>query len=460
MPTVVDATFEFNDPPFQPEPDLDSWSDESGSSALTENETADEKDSDESEAQSNISKTTVPFANLRESASDIREKDAGDDAERDEQDTKPLDLQTRKTHEPPGAGDANETLVATSFLTVGNSSDDFPTLLYTPESIRDSEIIDSMTIVRESAPDKGTGKASKKEQEPSKAARNKLVPITILIGFGMLSCSIVVAAAILSKRPVSQDSTATPVAAAKIPETAGVASHPPSVPAAKMPAQPLSADTSGTAPKSVADKIETKPIATQNKGDKPIGKNKVAAPRHGFPNNKKVEEADSPHVAVEATVSTLASQAVPPDPESTLEQAPEPETVSPDSKSTLEQAPVSGDTSAIDRLLGTALERPTGRKAADSEDGLPATLSRSQVQSSMKKVEPAVKKCASDIGAQGVANVTLDVSGANGMISKIQVPSVPESLRVCIVREVRKARFPQFKNESMAIQYPFVFPFQ
>lgn len=582
MTTDINVTLKNDAPLSQSDPDSESRSDESETSELPENETADEKDADESEAQSDLSRISVPFASL--STPVISEKDAGDDAKRDEEDTKPLDLLVgsekdagdnaardakrdeentkplelrvssgkdagddaekdaekdeqnvkpldlvvRKKSDPPEVGHVDKSLLSEPDPNEEDCSENDLSFLDEDglaerKSSNDSGVISLSGLSFETASKKGGKNGSNKGEWVNKplqfkglknshlspkGTRSKLVPVTILVGFGMLSCAIVLAASIMSKKSASQgDSAASPKVAAVtpkvaavtpkvavMPKLAGVINHAVLAPpeeiqeeepaeqpvAAEIPAtvpvnttdaisgQPLSADTLVTVPENATDEVETEPVAAQKEGKKSVRKNRAAFVRRGSPTKGKVVKTSGSHVAAKTTVpesdeereipTTLASKTVPLDSASAREPAPGPKKVS-DPVSTRE--PASGPKSSeIDKILAQVSKKPTGRKADDGENALPATLNRSQVQASMKKVEPAVKKCASDMGAQGMANVKVNISGADGMINKVEVPSVPEPLRACIVREIRKAKFPRFQNENMAIQYPFVFPFQ
>lgn len=78
--------------------------------------------------------------------------------------------------------------------------------------------------------------------------------------------------------------------------------------------------------------------------------------------------------------------------------------------------------------------------------------SRAQVIAAMTRVQPAVKACFG--GTHGVATAEMKIKGDSGRVSSVDVSGQPGSIGSCIARAVRKARFPEFTDDSISIRYP------
>jgi predicted Zn finger-like uncharacterized protein len=88
---------------------------------------------------------------------------------------------------------------------------------------------------------------------------------------------------------------------------------------------------------------------------------------------------------------------------------------------------------------------------------LPDKPTKSQVISALKKVTPGVKSCGK--GTAGVATVSINIAGATGRVTSASVVSGPfkgKPQAGCIVKAVKKARFPKFSQKKFSVSYPFV----
>jgi len=100
-----------------------------------------------------------------------------------------------------------------------------------------------------------------------------------------------------------------------------------------------------------------------------------------------------------------------------------------------------------------------GKKSAPEPPpaDLPEQPSKEALKAALKKVEPAVNKCGG--GEKGMAMVALTVKGSSGKVSSAKVTSGPFKsgpASSCIVKAVKKARFPKFSKSSLSFSYPFV----
>jgi len=128
----------------------------------------------------------------------------------------------------------------------------------------------------------------------------------------------------------------------------------------------------------------------------------------------------------------------------------------------------SGGGDELDQLLNTGVKNklPPAQKrevAPSAPNPSPGggesdTLSRSQVQSGMNAIKPAIEKCGR--GTPGTAMVNITIAGATGAVTNAvvtgQFAGKPEGS--CISGVVRRARFPKFGRDKLTITYPFRIP--
>lgn len=117
-------------------------------------------------------------------------------------------------------------------------------------------------------------------------------------------------------------------------------------------------------------------------------------------------------------------------------------------------AKTSGDNS-IDDLLGRALEgggkRPAAKEADSASSSLADTPNRAQVMSAMNGVKDKVERCGDD----GVATAKITVKGSTGNVTNVSASGVSGSVKSCVERAVKSARFPKFKQATFSVSYPF-----
>jgi len=96
------------------------------------------------------------------------------------------------------------------------------------------------------------------------------------------------------------------------------------------------------------------------------------------------------------------------------------------------------------------------RPPAAAASGPPQTPSRDSVVSAMNSVLSAVTACGSGMH-HGTAPVRINFSGSTGRVTSAQVSggNFPGPVRSCIVRAVRGARVPPFRQSSYSVYFPF-----
>jgi hypothetical protein len=119
-----------------------------------------------------------------------------------------------------------------------------------------------------------------------------------------------------------------------------------------------------------------------------------------------------------------------------------------------EPAPASSATeaksAAPDESHGSTHSRSHHSHAAQ---GLPAQPDRAQVMAAMNALRPDVNACFGD--KHGTATAEIRAAGRTGRVISARVQGQTGSVGSCIARAVRKAHFPRFAAESIAISYPF-----
>ena len=114
---------------------------------------------------------------------------------------------------------------------------------------------------------------------------------------------------------------------------------------------------------------------------------------------------------------------------------------------------------SLDDLLDGALKgkRPSRRAAAASNDNLPESLSRSQIQAGMRRIKGRVQNCYDRFKVPGQANVKVKIGNTGRVVSSVVkgiFAGTPTG--ACVLAAVRSARFPRFSGSPISITYPFV----
>jgi hypothetical protein len=94
---------------------------------------------------------------------------------------------------------------------------------------------------------------------------------------------------------------------------------------------------------------------------------------------------------------------------------------------------------------------------APGTGGLPETLTRSDIQSGMRKIASKVQGCYDRFRAPGSAFVTITIAPA-GVVSAVQIKGVfaGKPTGACLEAAARLAVFPRFKGQPVTITYPFI----
>ncbi len=91
--------------------------------------------------------------------------------------------------------------------------------------------------------------------------------------------------------------------------------------------------------------------------------------------------------------------------------------------------------------------------ASKPASALPPRPQRAQVIAAMQRVQPAVDACFGS--AHGRLMADINVLGRTGRVTTARVNGLRGPIGSCVARAVRRARFPQFSDDSLTISYPF-----
>ena len=118
--------------------------------------------------------------------------------------------------------------------------------------------------------------------------------------------------------------------------------------------------------------------------------------------------------------------------------------------------------SLIDGVIGKQANTPKKKKPARAAasplaPGLPEKLGEGQIRTSMKKIMGRVQACYDKYQVEGNARVKLTITPA-GKPSKVSIKGkfFGTDTGSCVVKAVKKARFPRFSGKPMTIRYPFL----
>ncbi len=118
----------------------------------------------------------------------------------------------------------------------------------------------------------------------------------------------------------------------------------------------------------------------------------------------------------------------------------------------------SGKSSSLDDVL-SSVTGGVDKPIAKQEDERPSkkTLGRGDVAKAMKKITPAAKSCYSAEEFSGMVKVKYSVA-PDGSISKASATGAHKDSKTgkCVVRAVRKAKFPAFSGATMSFSFPFL----
>lgn len=92
------------------------------------------------------------------------------------------------------------------------------------------------------------------------------------------------------------------------------------------------------------------------------------------------------------------------------------------------------------------------------ESPLPTTLTRGQITVGLRGVSRMVRNCARGEPDRTV-RVDLTIDGSSGRVLNARIRGYHENTTAgtCVTRALRRARFPQFENDQLALQaYPLV----
>ncbi len=106
-----------------------------------------------------------------------------------------------------------------------------------------------------------------------------------------------------------------------------------------------------------------------------------------------------------------------------------------------------------------AADAPTEEEVAEAAEQaqLPETLSRADIERAMAPVQQRVIECATEFELNGVARVSLSVSGDGQMTVKVAAPFDKGEANICIRQALKEAQFPKFKKgKPIPVEYPFV----
>jgi hypothetical protein len=142
-------------------------------------------------------------------------------------------------------------------------------------------------------------------------------------------------------------------------------------------------------------------------------------------------------------------------------KAPSPASRAPVARPTTPETAVPAPTPPLAAVESPATAKPIGNVARKGTPAAPAptegigdTPTRSQVLTGLNGVRSSVQACAD--GRSGVAEVDLTIA-ANGVVTNALVGGdfggTPQGS--CIARAVRKARFPEFKQDRFRLLYPY-----
>jgi hypothetical protein len=147
-------------------------------------------------------------------------------------------------------------------------------------------------------------------------------------------------------------------------------------------------------------------------------------------------------------VTTLKTAAKPP-PEAT---PPPPLPPSPAPPVVAAVAPVEATTPPSEALAPEP-ERRLHRRRRGKRSG---ELSRGQLRRAMRRIRYKVKRCFWRRNKRGRAKVELSILGS-GEVQSLRISRTPgKRVKLCVAKQVRKARFPHFRAASMTYAYTYI----
>lgn len=117
------------------------------------------------------------------------------------------------------------------------------------------------------------------------------------------------------------------------------------------------------------------------------------------------------------------------------------------------------ETSSLDDVLSSVtggVDKPIAKKTDDTGPSK-EQLSRGDVAKAMKKISPAAKGCFKAEEFSGMVKVKYSV-GSDGSVTKAAASGAHASSKTgqCVVKAVKKAKFPPFSGATMSFTFPFL----
>jgi hypothetical protein len=123
------------------------------------------------------------------------------------------------------------------------------------------------------------------------------------------------------------------------------------------------------------------------------------------------------------------------------------------------EAPGGDEPQARDGEPTVAPDEPAKPEKADRKERkrrrakkLPAKPNRAAILSGMARVTPRIRACAR--GQGGVARLEMVIDGPRGKVRSVTASGVPASMKACVTRAAKRARFKPFADEAFRVGYP------
>lgn len=114
-----------------------------------------------------------------------------------------------------------------------------------------------------------------------------------------------------------------------------------------------------------------------------------------------------------------------------------------------------GRSSDADNILAAGSRRRTRASAKPKKSNLPAGLSRSQIQQTMRLTLGAIASCYDKYGQKGIIKVRVKVPGSGRPEASVVGHFSGTGTAFCVLKAVNRLRFPKFSGSSITFNYPF-----
>jgi len=111
--------------------------------------------------------------------------------------------------------------------------------------------------------------------------------------------------------------------------------------------------------------------------------------------------------------------------------------------------------SDADNILAAGSRRRSRASAKPKKSNLPAGLSRSQIQQTMRLALGAIASCYDKYGQEGIIKVRVKVPGSGRPEASVLGHFSGTGTAFCALKAVNKLRFPKFSGASITFTYPF-----